>query len=143
MKLSLFVLVSAIFCNAQGMRDEIVAQERAGLEALKIGDIAAFGASMAEDAVFVDASGPAGKAQVVKNVAGFRLLDFTMADLRFVPLSADTGLLVYTLQESGTTHGKEFSARVHVASVWSKHSGKWLCEFSQETAAKQAVKKDQ
>jgi ketosteroid isomerase-like protein len=144
MKLSLLlVLFAAVPTHAQGLREEIVAQERAGLEALKIGDIAAFGDSMAEDAVFVDTSGLAGKAQVVKNVGGFRLREFTMTDIRFVPLSADTGLVVYTLEESGTTHGKEFSARVHVASVWSKHSGKWLCEFSQETAAKQAVKKDQ
>jgi uncharacterized protein (TIGR02246 family) len=143
MKISTTVLVTLLAVGigyAQGMRDEIIAQERAGLEALKIGDIAAFGDSMAEDAVFVDASGPAGKAQVVKNVAGFRLRDFTITDVRYVPLSADTGLIVYTLEESGTTHGKEFSARVHVASVWSKHSGKWLCEFSQETTAKAAAK---
>ena len=124
--------------RAQGLKDEIVAQERVGLEALKAGDIAAFGGTIAEDAVFVDASGPAGKAQVVKNVAGFRLRDFAMSEIRFVPLSADTGLIVYLMDESGTTHGKEFSAKVHVSSVWSKRSGKWLCEFSQETAARVA-----
>jgi len=137
---ALVTLLAAGIGYAQNMREEIVAQERAGLEALKIGDIGAFGDSMAEDAVFVDSSGPAGKAQVVKNVAGFRLRSFTMTDVRFVALSADTGLIVYMLEESGTTHGKEFSARVHVASVWSKHSGKWLCEFSQETTAKAAAK---
>jgi ketosteroid isomerase-like protein len=124
--------------RAQGLKDEIVAQERVGLEALKTGDIARFGGTIAEDAVFVDASGPAGKAQVVKNVAGFRLRDFAMSEIRFVPLSADTGLIVYLMDESGTTHGKEFSAKVHVSSVWSKRSGKWLCEFSQETAARVA-----
>src|SRR5580658_3524951 len=132
---SLAVLASV--CGyAQGLREEIVAQERAGLEALKVGDIAAFGSTIAKDAVFVDASGPAGKAQVVKNVAGFRLREFTMSDIKFVELSKDTGLIVYLMDESGTTHGKEFSAKVHVASVWSKRSGKWLCEFSQETAAR-------
>jgi uncharacterized protein (TIGR02246 family) len=140
MKCSALLILFAISGYGQGMRDEIVAQERAGLEALKIGDIAAFGDSMAEDAVFVDSSGPAGKAQVVKNVSGFKLRDFAMTDVRFVTLSTDTGLIVYTLEESGSTHGKEFSARVHVASVWSKHSGKWLCEFSQETAAKPVAK---
>jgi ketosteroid isomerase-like protein len=124
--------------RAQGLKNEIVAQERVGLEALKAGDIARFGGTIAEDAVFVDASGPAGKAQVVKNVAGFRLRDFAMSEIRFVPLSADTGLIVYLMDESGTTHGKEFSAKVHVSSVWSKRSGKWLCEFSQETAARVA-----
>ena len=123
---------------AQGLKEEIVTQERFGLEALKKGDIPAFGDTIAEDAVFVDASGPAGKAQVVKNVAGFRLREFTMTDIKFIQLSADTGLIVYLMDESGTTHGKEFSAKVHVASVWSKRSGKWLCEFSQETMARAA-----
>ena len=131
------MLAAGLGC-AQGMKEEIVAQERAGLGALKTGDIAAFGDTIAEDAVFVDASGPAGKAQVVKNVAGFRVKEFTMSDIRFVALSADTGLVVYLMDEAGTTHGKEFSAKVHVASVWSKKSGKWLCEFSQETGARAA-----
>jgi uncharacterized protein (TIGR02246 family) len=138
MKILLLIMLAGGLGGAQGMKDEIVAQERAGLEALKAGDIAAFGDTIAEDAVFVDASGPAGKAQVVKNVAGFRLKEFTMSDIRFVALSADTGLVVYLMNEAGTTHGKEFSAKVHVASVWSKKSGKWLCEFSQETGARAA-----
>jgi uncharacterized protein (TIGR02246 family) len=138
MKILLLIMLAAGLGCAQGMKEEIVAQERAGLGALKTGDIAAFGDTIAEDAVFVDASGPAGKAQVVKNVAGFRLKEFTMSDIRFVALSADTGLVVYLMDEAGTTHGKEFSAKVHVASVWSKKSGKWLCEFSQETGARAA-----
>ena len=138
----LFIVLAGALGHAQGhaqeLKDQIVAQERGGLEALKTGDIAAFGNTIAEDAVFVDASGPAGKAQVVKNVAGFRLKDFTMTDVKFVQLSADTGLIVYLMDETGTTHGKEFAAKVHVASVWSKRSGRWLCEFSQETAARVA-----
>jgi uncharacterized protein (TIGR02246 family) len=137
---TLLILMVAGLGYAQGLREEIVAQERAGLEALKTGDIAAFGDTIAEDAVFVDASGPAGKAQVVKNVAGFRLREFTMTDMKFVQLSGDTGLIVYVLGETGTTHGKDFSAKVHVASVWSKKSGKWLCEFSQETTARVPAK---
>jgi ketosteroid isomerase-like protein len=137
MKLLCFVLLAGLVC-AQGLKEEIVAQERGGLEALKMGDVAAFGATIAEDAVFVDASGPAGKAQVVKNVAGFRLRDFSMSDIKFMALSADAGLIVYVMDETGTSHGKEFSAKVYVSSVWSKRSGNWLCEFSQETAARAA-----
>jgi ketosteroid isomerase-like protein len=118
------------------LRDEIMAQERAGLDALKTGDVAAFADTMAEDAIFIDSHGPASKAEVVKNVAGFRPLQFTMTDVRFVGLSADSGLITYLLTESGTTHGKEFAAKVHVASLWLRRGGKWVCVFSQETAAK-------
>jgi len=59
-----------------------------------------------------------------------------MDDVRFVPVSADSGLIVYTLTESGTSHGKEFAAKVNVSALWLKRDGKWLCAFSQETAAR-------
>ncbi|MGA2118851.1 MAG: nuclear transport factor 2 family protein [Bryobacteraceae bacterium] len=121
---------------ADSLRDRIVAQERAGLDSLKTGDLAAFAASAAEDAVFVDAHGPATKAEVLQHTAEFRLRDYTMDDIKFVPLSADSGLIVYTLTETGTSHGKEFAARVYVSSVWLTRGGKWMCVLSQETAAK-------
>jgi uncharacterized protein (TIGR02246 family) len=150
LRVALFSLLMAAFVHAQPqttagqsstnsastLQEQIVAQERAGLEALKTGDLAAFAASTADEAVFVDAHGPATKAEVVEHTAAFRLTDYTMADVRFVPVTADSGLIVYTLTESGTSHGKEFTARVHVSSLWLKRGGKWLCAFSQETAAR-------
>ena len=122
--------------SADALRDQVIAQERAGLDALKTGDLTTFGASTAEDAIFVDAHGPATKAEVMEHTAAFRLNDYTMAEVKFIPLSAESGLIVYTLAESGNNHGKDFSARVHVSSLWLKRSGKWLCEFSQETGAR-------
>ncbi len=118
------------------LQEQIVAQERAGLDALKTGDLTTFGASTAEDAIFVDAHGPATKAEVMEHTAEFRLHDYTMADVKFIPLSTDSGLIVYTLTESGSSHGKDFTARVHVSSLWLKRDGKWLCAFSQETGAR-------
>ena len=119
-----------------GLRDQIVAHERAGMEALKVGDLATFAASIAEEAVFVDAQGPATKAEVVAHTAEFRLSTYAMADVRFIRLSRDAGLIAYTLTESGTSHSRTFSARVHVTSVWRERNGTWLCEFSQETLAR-------
>jgi hypothetical protein len=118
------------------LRERIVAQERAGLDALKTGDLTVFGASTADDAIFVDAHGPATKAEVMEHTAESRLHDYTMADVKFIPLSADSGLIVYSLTESGASHGKEFTARVYVSSLWLKRDGKWLCEFSHETGAR-------
>jgi len=122
--------------RGDGLGAQIVAQERAGLDALKTGDLAAFAASTADEAIFVDAHVPASKAEVIEHTAEFRLHEYSMDDVRFVPVSADSGLIVYTLSESGTSHGKEFSARVHVSSLWLRRGGRWLCLFSQETAAK-------
>jgi uncharacterized protein (TIGR02246 family) len=126
----------AASARGDALRDEIAAQERAGLDALKTGDLTAFANSTADDAIFVDAAGPAGKAEVLKNTTNFRLSDYTMSDVRLVRLSRDSGLIVYRLAESGTSHGKEFTAKVNVSSLWLKRAGKWVCVFSQETGAK-------
>jgi len=122
--------------STDALRDEIVAQERAGLDALKTGDLTAFANSTADDAIFVDAAGAASKEQVMKNVAGFRLSDYSMSDVRFVALSADSGMIVYRITETGTSHGKEFAAKAIVSSLWVRRGGKWMCMFSQETATK-------
>ena len=118
-------------------RDEIIAREKAGLEAMKTGDLAAFAAATADDALFVDGHGVASKAEVMKHLAGFRLKVYTMSEVRFVPVSADGGLVAYTLTETGTSQGKEFAAKVYVSAVWQRIAGRqWVCVFSQETAAK-------
>jgi hypothetical protein len=121
---------------ASSMQEKVAAKEREGLEALKTGDIAHFGELTAEDAVFVDPHGAASKAEVMKNVGGFRLTDFTMDDVKFLQVAEKAGLISYKLTEKGVTHGKEFTAVVYVSSIWAERGGKWLCEFSQETAAR-------
>jgi poly(3-hydroxybutyrate) depolymerase len=70
---------AALTADANGndaLQRQIVAKEREGLDALKAGNIARFGELTADDAVLIDAHGPASKAQVLQNVAGFdRLFD--------------------------------------------------------------------
>lgn len=118
------------------LEQQIVSKEREGLDALKAGDIERFGDLTADEAVMVDTQGPATKADVLKHVAGFRLTDYSMGDVRFVPISPNTGLISYKIVEKGASHGKEFSAQVYVSSVWTDRQNKWVCLFSQETAAK-------
>jgi hypothetical protein len=48
----------------------------------------------------VDAQGPATKVQVLKNVSEFKLIDYSMDDLKFVPVSATTGLISYKITDS-------------------------------------------
>jgi hypothetical protein len=101
----------------KALQDEIVAQERAELDSLKTGDMATFANLLAEDSVFVDSRGTAGKAVVVEHSANVRLHDYSITDVQFVALSAESGLMVYHLEESGTSHGKEFSAKVLVSAL--------------------------
>ena len=138
------ILVSAAAVHAQqpvqaagdSFRDQIIAQERAELDALKTGDMTTFSNLVAEDAVFLDSQGPAGKAVIVQHTVEFRLHDYTMSGVQVVPASPDSGLIIYKIDETGTSHGKEFKASVYVSALWVKRGGKWQCAFSQETAAK-------
>jgi ketosteroid isomerase-like protein len=138
MLISILLLLAFTGANpdADSLRDQIVASERAGLDCLKRGDLAAFGEATAEDAVFVDSQGPATKAEVMEHTAGFRLTDYLIEDVRFVPVSPESGLISYKITESGNSHGHDFTARVYVSSLWAKRQGKWVCLFSQETAAR-------
>jgi hypothetical protein len=131
-----FAAQQAATSGGSSMQEKVTAKEREGLKSLKTGDIRHFGELTAEDAVFVDPHGIASKAEVMKNVTGFRLTDFTMADVKFLQVSDKAGLIAYKLTEKGVTHGKEFTATVYVSSIWAERGGKWLCEFSQETAAR-------
>ncbi len=118
------------------MEQQIVSKEREELDALKAGDLELFGKLTADDAVFVDTQGPASKAQVLKNVARFRITEYSIEDVRFVSISKASGLISYKITEKGVSHGKEFAAQVYVSSVWAKRGSQWVCLFSQETGAK-------
>jgi hypothetical protein len=121
---------------ADSIQQQVVAKEREGLDALKSGNLEIFGNLTADDAVLIDAHGPAGKAQVMKNVAGFKLTDYSMDDVKFVLLSPKSGLITYKIGEKGVSHGKEFTAQAYVSSIWTKRGRNWVCVFSQETGAK-------
>ena len=116
-------------------RDEIIGQERAELEALKSGDVAAVGAALTDDAVFVDANGILRKPELLKLMGDVKLKDYTMSDVRFVPVSPDNGVVSYTLTESGTRQGQAFSAKVFVSSAWVRNGRQFQCVFRQETVA--------
>jgi ketosteroid isomerase-like protein len=120
----------------QSMEREVVSKEREGLEALKASAPQRLADLTADDAIFVDAHGPASKAQVAENVIGFTLTEYTMDDVHFVRISPDTGLITYKLSEKGNSHGREFTAQAYVSSVWTHRDGKRVCLFSQETAAR-------
>ena len=118
------------------MQQEIVAKQREGLDALKTGNLGIFGKLTADEAIMVDAQGPASKTQVLKNVGEFKLTDYSIDDLKFVSVSETTSLISYKITESGISHGHEFTAKAYVSSLWTKRTDGWVCLFSQETGTK-------
>lgn len=62
----LFLLTAiAAFAQQDTLQSKVLAKERQGLDCLKTGNLAEFAALTADDAIFVDAHGPANKAQVI------------------------------------------------------------------------------
>ncbi len=118
------------------LQEQIVAQERKELDAIKSGDMTTFATLIAEEAVFVEAHGTAGKAEIVKNTANFKLLEYTMEDVKFVPVSAKSGVVAYKLVQKVSSHGQEFTSQAYASALWVERGGKWVCLFSQESAAK-------
>jgi len=128
---------TAVYAEQESaLQREIVSKERQGLDDLQTGNYDDFASLTADDAVFLDSSGPATKAEVMDHTRQFRLTDYTMSDIRFVRVSSSAGTIVYTIDEAGVSHGHSFSVKVYVASTWAKRGGKWLCLFSQETAVR-------
>jgi len=119
--------------KVQALQEQIAAKERQELEALKSGNTQEFASLIAEEAVFVDPRGTAGKAAVVGHIGDFKLLEFSMENIRFVRLSETSGVIAYKLTEKGSSHGREFTSTAYASAVWVQRDGKWVCVFSQET----------
>jgi hypothetical protein len=91
---------------------------------------------LADEAIFLNTTGPAPKADVVKHVADFKLLEYSMEDIRYVPVNEHTGLIIYKLNQKGSSGGREFSSTAHISALWTLRNGKWVCLFSQESPSR-------
>ena len=120
----------------QSLQERIVLKERQELDMLKSGNTQEFASLIADEAVFVDPRGTASKAEVVAHVTDFKLLEYTMEEIQFVPLSARSGVIAYKLVEKASAHGREFAVTAYASAVWTERNGKLVCVFSQETPAK-------
>lgn len=118
------------------MQQQALAKEKQELDCLKTGNYQEFAGLIADDAVFMAGRGSAGKAEVVANTHNVRLTDYSMSNIRFVRVSDSAELVLYQLDESGTIRGQAFAEKVNVSALWAKRDGKWVCLFSQETAAR-------
>ena len=118
------------------IQEQVVAKEREELNALKSGDHQAFANLLADEAIFLDPRGHGTKAEVVEHTSDFRLIDYTMESIKFVPVGANSGVIAYKLTQKGNAHGHEFTSVAYASALWTKRENKWLCLFSQETPAR-------
>ncbi len=128
--------VQASEVKPTALEKQVIAKEREALDCLKTGDAKRFADLIADDAILVEADGRANKAEVVKGIENLKLTSYTMDDTKFTPLSATSGLLVYTIHEAGTYSGSDFTKQAYASVIWTKRGERWQCLFSQETEYK-------
>jgi ketosteroid isomerase-like protein len=118
------------------LEQQILSKEHEELDAQKAGDFKAFANLIADEGVFVNAAGPATKAEMLKRTEEIKLLGYDINNVKFLPISADAGLITYYIIAKGVSGGKEFHGAVFVSSLWKKRGNDWVCLFNQETSIK-------
>jgi Domain of unknown function (DUF4440) len=121
------------------LQHQIVTKETEELNCLKSADIQCFADLIADNAVFLDAHGAATKQQVIAQVTGLKLTDFSINEVHYVPLTERSGLIAYKLTQKGVANGRAFSEQIFVSAIWAQRDGKWVTLFSQETPAQANV----
>ncbi len=132
----LLIITALTTASAADLKDQIVAKEREELEALKSADYKKFADLIADDAIFLNPGGPGTKMQVVEQSSHFKLLDFSMDDIKFLPLTDNSGIVIYKLTQKASAGGREFTSVVHASATWVQRNGRWFSIFSQETPAR-------
>jgi hypothetical protein len=112
--------------------DDIEAKERQVLAALQKGDMQAFGSFLADDAMEVTNHGVSSKAQIIEELKGATLSDFTMTDIKVTAIDKDASLITYRTAGKFSVHGQSGAFDDWASTVWVKRNGKWLAFLHQE-----------
>jgi hypothetical protein len=113
--------------------DDIEAGERQILAALQKGDMQAFGSLLADDAMEVTDHGVSSKAQIIEELKGATLSDFTMTGMKVTAIDKDASLIAYRTTGKYSVHGQSGTFDNWASTVWVKRNGKWLALLHQET----------
>lgn len=128
---SLAAAQSSTAANAK----QIEAMERSLNAALQKGDVNAFKANIAEDAISMDGSGPMPIAEFLKmfNQVKIQTFNIEQPNVRFLNDSA--AIITYRWTGTGTMMGQPLPSPVWASTVWVKRADKWVAVFHQETNA--------
>jgi hypothetical protein len=117
---------------------DITAQERALWDAIKAKNWDAFAGHLADDQLYVNATGVANKAQSVESVKPLTITDATFSDWRVIRLDDDAAVVVYAAAMKGNYGGRAVpeGETERDSSVWVRRNGRWLAAFHQDTVAR-------
>ena len=109
--------------------------EKSAWEAYKNKQVEAFKNLLSKDYCGAYAEGIKTLDTEVADMAKTDLRDYSFADTKVTHPSADVAVITYKVTTQATSEGKDISGTYNSASVWVKHSGKWLTVFHTEAKA--------
>jgi ketosteroid isomerase-like protein len=131
------VLLVPAIAGAQANRDAIAKQleanERAINVAIQKGDVAAFKALVADDAVAVDGNGVMAVSEFVKEFAQIKLASFTIEQVKVTFATDNAAVITYRFTAKGSMMGQPMPSPVLASTTYANRGGKWVAVFHQET----------
>lgn len=127
--------LSAAQSSTAANTKQIEAMERALNAALQKGDINAFKANIAEDAISMDGNGPMPIAEFLKMFNQFKIQSFNIEQPNVRFLNDSTAVITYRWTGKGTMMGQPLPSPTWASTVWVKRADKWFAVFHQETNA--------
>ncbi len=116
---------------------QIIANERAINDAVAKGDMKAFHATIATDAVGIDPGGisKVNAPEFDKMLLATKIQSWNMDGSQFYWVNDNTVVHMYRWTGKGSYEGQPIPSPTWASTVWSNKSGKWMAVFHQETTA--------
>jgi len=136
--LAVVVIVPALAAaqtDTAGNTKQILAMEQALHAAIQKGDINAFKANVAEDAVSMEGNGPMPIAEFLKEFNQMKVASFSIDQPKVTFLNDTAAVITYRWTGKGTMMGQPLPSPTWASTTWLKRGGKWVAVFHQETIA--------
>jgi hypothetical protein len=123
--------------NHAAIEKQIVATERAINDAFAKGDVKAFHANIAPDAMSIDPTGviKVNSPDFDKMMASVKIQTWNLDSSQFYWVGDTTVVHMYRWTGKGTFAGQPVDSPTWASTVWTNKGGKWMAAFHQETTA--------
>ena len=117
---------------------QIIALEKAGWEAWKNKNAAWFQNNVAKEFLGINSEGINNKEQIVKSTpTDCDVKSYSLDNFKFVMLSEDVALLIYTAMQDGVCGGKKIAPQIRATVNYVRRGGRWLEAMYMETPVAQ------
>jgi len=137
-----FVMAAALWAQTPAashaaVEKQIVNLERAVNEAVAKGDMKAFHANIAPDAIAIDPSGinKVNGPDMDKMLLANKIQSWNLDGSQFYWISDQSVVHLYRWTGKGTYEGQPIPSPTWASTVWTNKGGKWMAVFHQETTA--------